>query len=74
MIANTKQLSKLAQKWQLLKTAVMRCFISNDKYIKKYLNNNGGSKKLSDGTWIVNQSDEFHKWCYNEGYKLWKSK
>lgn len=26
MIANTKPNSKLAQKWQLIKTAVMRCF------------------------------------------------
>ena len=26
MIANTKPTSKLAQKWQLIKTAVMRCF------------------------------------------------
>lgn len=51
---------------------VMCWFSSPDKFIKWYLIKKHGSVQLNDGTWAVHQSDEFHKWCYNEGYKCWK--
>lgn len=52
--------------------AVMRWFSSPEKFMKWYLSKKHGSVQLEDGTWVVNQSDEFHKWCYSEGYKRWK--
>lgn len=51
---------------------VMRWFSSPETFIKWYLSKKHGSLKLNDGTWAVNQSDEFHSYCYNEGYKAWK--
>ena len=65
--------SKKARSKQCDIHGVVRCFLSDDEFIKIYLNKNGGSKQLKDKTWAVNQSDEFHKWCYDEGYKIWKS-
>jgi len=53
---------------------VMRLFYSPEKYIKWYLNRKGGCIRTDDNGWIVNQSDAFHKYCYNEAYKIWKSK
>jgi hypothetical protein len=52
---------------------VMRLFYSPEKYIKWYVNKKGGSIKTDDNGWIVNQSNDFHKWCYDEGHKIWKS-
>jgi hypothetical protein len=52
----------------------MRLFSSNNDFISWYINKNGGSIKLDNGSWIVNQSDEFHNFCYNEGYKIWEKK
>lgn len=51
---------------------VMRWFSSPETFIKWYLSKKHGSVKLNDGTWAVNQSDDFHSYCYNEGYKAWK--
>jgi len=42
-------------------------------FIKRLFSKKARSKQLKDKTWAVHQSDEFHKWCYNEGYKIWKS-
>lgn len=57
---------------QIYQSIIMRWFSSPEKYIKWYLTKKHGSVQLSDETWAVNQSDEFYKWCRNEGYKIWK--
>ena len=49
----------------------MRWFSSPETFIKWYLDKKYGSFKLPDGTWVVNQSDDFHTYCYDEGYKAW---
>ena len=59
---------------KLYKYIIMRWFSSPEKFIKWYLSKKHGSVKLNDGTWAVNQSDEFHNYCYNEAYKLFKKK
>lgn len=51
---------------------VMRLFSSPENYIKWYVNKKGGSIRTNDNGWIVNQSNAFHQYCYNEGYKQWK--
>lgn len=58
--------------FNFIKCYVIRCFSSPEKLMKYYLSKNHGSMKLHDGTWAVNQSDEFHKYCYDEAYKNWK--
>lgn len=50
----------------------MRWFLSPEKFIKYYLDKKGGSIRTDDGGWIVNQSDEFYRYCYTEGYQCWK--
>lgn len=50
----------------------MRWFSSTEDFIKWYLYEKGGSFKLKDDTWIVHQSDDFHKYCYGTAYKKWK--
>lgn len=57
---------------RLFEFYIVRCFSSPETFIKYYISKNGGSIKLNDGTWVVNQSDEFHSYCYNEGYSVWK--
>lgn len=32
----------------------------------------GGSIKLDNNTWVVNQTDDFHKYCYDVAYKKYK--
>lgn len=49
-----------------------RYFTKTDVFVNWYLDTNHGSKKLPNGTWAVKQSDEFHQFCYNEAYKLFK--
>lgn len=55
-----------------IKSFFMRLFSSPENYIKWYLNKKGGAIRTNDNGWIINQSDDFHKYCYNEGYKNWK--
>lgn len=56
----------------LYQYCVMRWFSSPETFIKWYLSKKHGIVRLHDGTWAVNQSDEFHSYCYNEGYKAWE--
>lgn len=41
------------------------------KLFDKILNKNGGKVEYQ-GHIIVRQLLEFHQWCYNNGYLLWK--
>ncbi len=63
------QLQKLKE---ICQYCIMRWFSSPETFIKWYLSRNHGSIKLNDGTWAVNQSDEFHTYCYKEAYNEWK--
>lgn len=42
-------------------------------YIRGYIRKRGGGIQFQDGMWLVLQSDEFHKYCYNEAYERFKN-
>lgn len=57
-----------------MKYVFIRWFSTPQDFIKWYLSKNNGSVKLKDGTWAVNQSEDFHLYCYNEAYQTYISK
>lgn len=48
---------------------VMWCLFPPDKWLHRWLRDNGGKVQLENETWVVHQSDDFHKYCYGKAYK-----
>ena len=58
-------------KW--IKWFCIRYFSSEKTYLKWVLSRSFGRIQLNDGTWAVNQSAEFHAYCYGKMYKDFKA-
>lgn len=52
-------------------TYLFKKYCNEKQYVKQYLSNNHGSVQLEDGTWAVNQSDEYYTYCYGINYYEW---
>ncbi len=67
-------LNKLAECKQWIIRLVMWRLFYPKKWMRYYIRHEAhGSFQFDDGTWLVHQSDEFHKYCYDVAWKQFKN-